>query len=247
MGLDVILGGLVLVAALRGWFKGFVLQAVRFGALIACVYEAGPVRNFIKPHVVGYLHGIRPDLLDRLLWWAACIVSYVVTMGLAVWMIRIYRRRPYGDPDLYRGDQCGGFLLGGAKGLLIALLFAAGIDHYIVERLKGFGLLEQQANSSHALAWTQKYHPIQRIWTTPPVQSFVMHVRQMGLSSPEEDEKANSQAPLQTASRPNSLDFRNTDKPNTDPELDDLNSAIDALKDQLRGQDDPLKGAHSPK
>src|SRR5260370_34525537 len=88
MGLDLILAVLVLIEAIRGWLKGFVLQAVRLGALFACVYEATPVRDAVKPHVAEYLKGIRPDLLDRLLWWAACVVSYLVTVGLATRLVR---------------------------------------------------------------------------------------------------------------------------------------------------------------
>ena len=42
MGLDLALGVIILIAAFRGWFQGFISQAVRLGALIACVYLGGP-------------------------------------------------------------------------------------------------------------------------------------------------------------------------------------------------------------
>jgi colicin V production protein len=234
MGLDVILGASVLISALRGWFKGFVMQAVRLGGLVASVYEARPVRDFLKPYVEGYLRGIRPDLLDRLLWWAACITSYVVTVGLATWLVRIYRRKPYGEPDLYRGNQSAGFLFGAAKGLLLAMLMAAGIDHYILERLKGVGWVEQQAASSHALAWTQKYHPVARLWGTRPVQNFVGYVQQMGLNPP--GEAATTPESVRTASRANPLELPRAGTSSTSDDLEDLNAAIDALKSELQGK-----------
>ena len=64
MGLDLVLGGMVLVAAVRGWFKGFVVQAIRLGGLVAAVYAAGPVRDQIKPYALKYHPTIRPDLVD---------------------------------------------------------------------------------------------------------------------------------------------------------------------------------------
>lgn len=181
MGLDLTLAGLVLIAAVRGWLKGFVLQSVRLGGLVACVYEAGPLRDLVKPHVQGYLPGIRPELFDRLLWWAACIISYVVTVGLATWLVRAYRRRPYGEPDLYRGDQAAGFMLGAAKGVLVSVFLLAALDQYALKYLKKVAWADEQAAGSRALAWTQRYRPADRIWTAPPVRSFVMHVQKMGL------------------------------------------------------------------
>ena len=55
MGLDLALGVIILMAAVRGWLQGFVSQAVRIAGLIACVYLAEPVRDYAKPHVVPYL------------------------------------------------------------------------------------------------------------------------------------------------------------------------------------------------
>ena len=75
MGLDLTLGVIILIAAFRGWFQGFVSQAVRLGGVIACVYLAEPVRDYAKPHVLPYLPSIQPELVDRLLWWVSAAVS----------------------------------------------------------------------------------------------------------------------------------------------------------------------------
>lgn len=247
MGLDLILGVLVLLAALRGWFQGFVMQAVRLGGLVGCVYEAGPVRDAIKPHIAGYLTGIRPDLLDRLLWWASAALAYVVTVGLATWLIRVYRRRPYGEPDLYRGNQAAGFLLGGAKGLFVAALVAGGIDHFVLSRIKGMSWVEQQASASYSLTWTQKYHPLGRIWAAAPVQSFVAHVQRMGLNRPPQATAGQVRPlpapaesaptdPVRTASRPDPLELPHGPPPAPDPvrkDLHDLDAAIDAIRNEL--------------
>src|SRR4051794_39139869 len=83
MGLDLALGAIVLLSAIRGWLKGFLLQAIRLSGLIACVYVADPVRNVTKPYVLPHLPSVRPELVDRLLWWSAAAVSYVVLVGLA--------------------------------------------------------------------------------------------------------------------------------------------------------------------
>jgi hypothetical protein len=115
MGLDLVLGVIVLLAAIRGWLKGFLLQAIRLSGLVACVYVADPVRDLVKPYVVPYLPSIRPELVDRLLWWTAAAVSYVVLVGLATLIANYSRRRAFGLADPRRNDQYAGFALGAFK------------------------------------------------------------------------------------------------------------------------------------
>ena len=92
MWLDVTLGGIILIAAFRGWFRGFVSQAVWIAGLVACVYVAEPVRNYAKPHVLPYLPKIPPELVDRILWWVSAVVSLVVLVGVASLIIKMTRR-----------------------------------------------------------------------------------------------------------------------------------------------------------
>ncbi len=116
MGLDIVLALIILGAGVRGWFRGFVLQAIRLGGLIGAVYSAAPLRDAARPYVNSYLPTIRPELLDRLLWWLAAILCYVVTVGLASLAVKMARRRPFGEVEQNRTDQFAGFLLGGIKG-----------------------------------------------------------------------------------------------------------------------------------
>src|SRR4051794_411063 len=116
MGLDLILGGMILIAAIRGWMRGFVLQAIRLTGLVSCVYLAEPVRDLARPYVAPHLASIRVDLLDRLLWWASAVLSYVVMVGLGSLTVKMYRRRTFGEAEPSRADQFAGFLLGAAKG-----------------------------------------------------------------------------------------------------------------------------------
>ena len=53
MGLDLGLGVVILIAAFRGWFQGFVSQTVRLGVLVASVYAA--VRCVITPSLTSSL------------------------------------------------------------------------------------------------------------------------------------------------------------------------------------------------
>ena len=83
MGLDLALGGLVLFVAIRGWFRGFVVQAIRLGGLVAAAYAAVPVRDQAKPYALEYFPAMRPELVDRILWWVSAAVSYFVIVGVA--------------------------------------------------------------------------------------------------------------------------------------------------------------------
>src|SRR5580693_4907440 len=112
MGLDIALGIMVLLAAIRGWFRGFVLQSIRLGGLVGCVYAAAPVRDLVRPYVAEYLKSVKPELLDRLLWWSAAVIGYVLAVGLASLAVKMYRRRPFGEVEPNRTDQSAGFLLG---------------------------------------------------------------------------------------------------------------------------------------
>src|SRR3954468_9545913 len=89
MGLDLALGVIVLLSAIRGWLRGFLLQAIRLAGMIACVYVADPVRDLAKPHVLPHLPSIRPELVDRLLWWSSAACSYVVLVGMATLILKL--------------------------------------------------------------------------------------------------------------------------------------------------------------
>jgi uncharacterized membrane protein required for colicin V production len=209
MGLDLILGVLVIILAIRGWLKGFVLQAIRLAGLVACVYLADPVRDLAKPHVVGYLPTIRPDLVDRLLWWSASIVSYVTLVGVATLAVKLYRRQLVGLTEPDRTDQVAGFLLGTAKGLVVAAFLAAGIQRYAVDSIKSVPFAEKQTRDSKVLRWSEQYQPVARIWSLPPVRSYVSHVQRMGLNSPQSNAETKETAPpsVRTASRTPKLEL----------------------------------------
>ena len=73
MGLDLALGVIILIAAFRGWFQGFVSQAIRLGSLVVAVYTAVRVRDYAKPYVLPYLASIEPSIIDRMLWWVSAV------------------------------------------------------------------------------------------------------------------------------------------------------------------------------
>jgi uncharacterized membrane protein required for colicin V production len=210
MWVDVTLGGIILIAAFRGWFQGFVSQAVRIAGLVACVYLAEPVRDYAKPQVLPYLPTIRPDLVDRLLWWVAAVTSYVVLVGVATLVIKMTRRPEIpGIAQAGRNDQFAGFMLGAAKGLLVATFATAGIQKYAMDQLKAVSFADEQVKTSWAFKWSETYRPVPRVWSSRPVQHFVNYIERMGLQKPGEPSQSlessdvDGEAPtLRTASRP---------------------------------------------
>ncbi len=209
MGLDVALGIVILIAAIRGWIKGFVYQAIRLGGLVACVYLAAPVRDQAKPHVVRYLSSVPPALIDRLLWWVAASVSYIVLVGATTLVLKLTKRPevPGLPSQRSRHDQFAGFLLGIAKGALVAAFMTAGIQMFALKHLEPFPWATNQARQSWALRWDNQYHPAERIWWSPPVQHLVNHIRRMGCGYEDEagdgvkQPGAPAEPVVQTASR----------------------------------------------
>jgi len=199
MGLDLTLGVIILVAALRGWLKGFVSQAVRIAGFLACFYLADPVREQVRPSVLGKMPAIDAGLLDRILWWVAAVVSYIVLVGLTTLAIQLTRTPPPpGAPRSRRYDQFGGLLLGTAKGLLVAAFLAAAVEKYGTEIARNFAWAERRTTGSYALKWTAQYQPAPRIWAAPPVRSFVEHIQRNGLKGQIETE-AEQQVARQTS------------------------------------------------
>ncbi len=200
MGLDIILGLVILTGAVRGWLRGFVIQAIRLAGLVGSVYAAAPVRDQVKPYLQGYLTSVRPDLLDRMLWWAAAVLTYVLSVGLASLAVTMYRRRPFGEVEPNRTDQFAGFLLGAIKAGVFVTFLTASLQKYAVDRVKGVDWAEEQAKGSYALMWDGQYKPAEKVWTSPPVQHFVAEVRRKGLGSsvdpaaPESRSKADPEA-----------------------------------------------------
>ena len=206
MGLDIALGIIILVGAIRGWFRGFVLQAIRLGGLVGCVYLAGPLRDYARPYVVPYLASVPAHMLDRMLWWTSAVVTYITTVGLASLAVKLYRRRPYGEPEPNRADQFGGLLLSAGKATVVAAFLVAALDKYALSWIKQVPWATDLTNSSTALTWNEQYRPSERIWTAAPVQHFVSQVQKMGVAGPSSTTEAPS-TPVQTASRPPRLDL----------------------------------------
>lgn len=209
MGLDLALGVIILIAAFRGWFKGFVSQAVHLVALVCAVYASVRVRDQAKPYVLPYLTSIQPELVDRILWWVSAVVTYLVLVGLTLLIIKMTRRPEIpGISQSGRNDQFAGFFLGGLKGLLVAAFVSAGIQNYAMEQLKNVSWGEDQVKASWALKWNEAYRPAQKIWASKPVRHFVSYVHRMGLDRPgdpsaiESDDEPAEEDPVRTASRP---------------------------------------------
>jgi len=182
MGLDLTLGILVLISALRGWGRGFVLQVVRIAGVVAGVYAAEPVRDSVRPYIDKHLPTMDPGLLDKLLWWAAALVSYMVLVGMATLLVKLYRRSPVGDSEPNRGDQFVGLLFGAAKGVVVASVLTLVIDTYATEYTKNLPWAEEQVRASQALLMNREYAPAVRLWESQPVQNFVGYIKSRGLS-----------------------------------------------------------------
>jgi uncharacterized membrane protein required for colicin V production len=226
MGLDLALGVVILISAFRGWFKGFIRQAVHLGGLIACVYLADRVRDYAKPRILPYLPTVPPDLVDPVLWWVSAVLTYVVLVGVVILVIKMTRRPEIpGLPESSRNDQFAGFLLGLVKGMLIAVFLTwgiqAGIQQFPLSRIQSLSWADDQAKNSRALKWNETYQPAAKIWNSQPVTHFRNHIQRMGCQrtakpSPPADgdgSEATDGTPVQTASLSTDRELGRPDPP----------------------------------
>lgn len=203
MSLDIALGLVVLVASIRGWFKGFVVQAIHLTALVSSVFLASPLRDLGRPYAREYFPGVQPELLDRLLWWSGAVASYLILTGVAVSTLRLYRRRHYLEGlDRDRGDQGAGFVLGAAKGALVVIFLAAGIESHAPAYVQTQGWIARQVSQSWSVRMTQRHHPADQIWNSSPVQTVVQQVRREGLwgESPQATQSVQTSDPSNSES-----------------------------------------------
>lgn len=185
MGLDWALAAMILIGALRGWFKGFVSQAVRIGGFLTCFYLADPVRDLARPYVLAKLPTIDPGLMDRILWWTSAVVSYIALVGLVTLVFQLMQSAPEkGEIRSRRGDRFGGLLLGAAKSLLAAALLVAAFQRFAPGLGHEVAWIERQTSGSKALEWSQSYRPVPRLWAQPVVRRFVAHIQRNGLKTP---------------------------------------------------------------
>ena len=189
MGLDVVLGVIVLLAALRGWFRGFTSQAVGIGSFISCFYLADPVREEIRPYIIPRLPLIDPALLDCIFWWVSAVIAYIVMRAVLSLAIRLMRTPPEpGEPMPRREDRIGGMVVGAGKGLLVAALFSALVLKFDEDLARHASWAQRQTKGSFALKWSQEYRPVPRIWAAPPVRHFVEHIQRNGMGQKTEAE-----------------------------------------------------------
>jgi hypothetical protein len=235
MGLDIALGVMVLLGAIRGWFRGFMLQAIRLGGLVGCVYAAGPIRDQARPYVVPYLTSVPPAMLDRMLWWSSAVVSYLAMVGLGSLAVKLYRRRPYGEPEPNRTDQFAGLLLAAGKSAVVAAFLVGSLDKYALTWIKQVPWATDLTKASTVLTWNEQYHPSEKLWEAAPVQHFVGYIQKMGIAGPSLEIAPTIEIrPVQTASRPPRLDLPAQDP--LDPSSPDFAKKFD---EERRNLDQP--------
>jgi hypothetical protein len=184
MGLDITLGCLLLLGGIRGWIKGFLLQAIHLGALIGAIFLADPVSDLARPYLAPHLPSLQPAIIDRVLWWAAAVLSYIVVSGVPTSLVRLVRSRPAAELDPRWGDNGMGFLLGVAKALITVSFLTWGLESFAVPRYANdSGWVGKQLNTSRGLELARRHQPGRQIWTSEPVQMVVNRVKTRGLGA----------------------------------------------------------------
>jgi hypothetical protein len=205
-------------------------------ALVACVYVADPVRDLARPLAKDYLPGIRPEILDRLLWWSSAVVALVVLSGIGSIFVHLSRRRPYGQREPARSDRGAGFALGAAKAAVIACFLLSAIAKHGPDYAPRVGdWAVQQMETSQTVALSKRYRPADQIWKSPPVQVFVTRIRERGLKTPDAkgavtipvDQKAETAAARPSPDRSKALSLPPVGRSDVDQE-------IDQIRDDLR-------------
>ena len=252
MGLDLILGAIVLVMALRGWFRGFFAQAIRLGSFVGAAYVAGPIRDLARPVAADYLPSLSTGLLDRLLWWVAAVMAFVVIGGVANGLLASQRRRRAsaegGSGPGHGGDHSAGALLGAAKGAIVVAFLASGLQRYALDYLEAGGWVGSQVETSKVLGWSAAHQPARRIWESTPVRRFVEHVRTMGFDANRSQADGSDESAVlavEPTTDPTAPDVRTFD-PSPDRRRPRADDSIESGLDEVRRDLELLDAIRSP-
>jgi membrane protein required for colicin V production len=150
--LDVVVGAILGIAALRGLFLGLVREAFSIASLgAACI----TVRLFHEP-VAGWLGAVSEGRIGPAVApWLAGVLLAVLTIAIVVFAGRLLRRGVRWA-GLGFADRAGGALLGAAEGALVAgilLVLAAsllGRTHPVLTESRSFAALEQLEQAAEA-------------------------------------------------------------------------------------------------
>ena len=105
--------------------------------------------------------------------------------GLATTIVKLLKAKPYNaEPERDAADQGGGFLLGAAKGAIVASFLFWGLQQHEDAAEKLGPWVQKQVATSRGLVLSRTHRPAERLWNAPPVQSFVTRVKSRGMWSP---------------------------------------------------------------
>ena len=168
MGLDLVLGLIILIAALRGWFKGFTNQAVRIAGFIACFYLADPVREQARPYVLAKLptHRSRIAGPDPLVDLRGRLVHRPGGIQHPGHPVDAHCPGP-GVPRSRRDDRFAGSSSARPRDCFSWLSWPRAFRNTAIDLAHNFPWTERQTEGSYALQWTDRYQPVPRIWSCP--------------------------------------------------------------------------------
>jgi hypothetical protein len=140
-------------------------------------------------------------------------------VGIATLVVKMTRRPEIpGISESGRNDQFAGFLLGGAKGAVLVAFLAAGILKYSAGQIETVSWAQDQVKASWVIRWSETFQPVQRVWSSRPVQHFVGHIRRMGVDTPANGSQSptakelEASPPVRTASRDTDAESSGADR-----------------------------------
>jgi hypothetical protein len=192
----------------------------------------------VQPHFTS----IEPGLFDIGLWWAAVLVSYLVTVGIALGFVKAQKRKPYPVTEPNRGDKGAGFLVGASKGFVLCAFLASGINRYAPTYLESNSVLSDQTQKSRSLSWAKEHRVAEVIWEAAPVQNFVTRVKERGFWPANGEEKRSSagapssqdaaEDPATTASRPSEASKNLAIPPGVRQDLEQIENRLRELHNE---------------
>lgn len=124
MAVDIVVGLFLLVAIVRGWMKGFLVQLGQI-VLVALAFGAGRLfGHLLEPALSDAFDASHPQVTETVAFFAVFVLVYIVGAVLLHWLTRDLHRE---GGVFSTADKSLGLVFGLAKGALLVYVFIIGL------------------------------------------------------------------------------------------------------------------------
>lgn len=175
MWIDVAMGLVLALGALRGFRVGFAKPMVHLTGLVAGLLAAEPLSHWVAEHAGERLAFLPAAIRPAALFFACLVAMYAVLTLVGCSYLRWYRTQFLGENKPSFGDRFVGIGLGLVKGAIVIYIAAFGASRFVPALLHHESVREMIA-ASKGVPLLRRHQPIEWVLRTEHAQRVARHL-----------------------------------------------------------------------